>query len=117
MDPSTRPSDSQGERGDADRPFDDDWTCERVTVEQLEREWMERRPWEGETRPIRIEALKRPFGFMHDEWEAFKAKMVDGDVLWKFRSPHETWVDMIGRAGLALTRRGRIIDMLITEMN
>ena len=33
----------------------------------------------------------------------------DGDVVWRFSSPRESWMYLAGRAGLALVRDGQIV--------
>ncbi len=50
-------------------------------------------------------------------WEAFKGKMIRGDELWEFSSPPETWHMLLGRAGIALVRKGKAIDWIVTAMN
>ncbi len=50
-------------------------------------------------------------------WEAFKGKMIRGDELWEFASPPETWDMLMGRAGIALVRKGKAIDWIVTALN
>jgi hypothetical protein len=50
-------------------------------------------------------------------WEAFKGQMIKGDELWEFSSPPETWRMLLGRAGIALVRKGKIIGALVTKRN
>lgn len=58
-----------------------------------------------------------PFGFLNDRWERLKASMQEGDELWEFSSPPETWQHLMGRAGVALVRDGDVVDFLVTVLN
>ena len=58
-----------------------------------------------------------PFGFLNAEWRELVARMLDGDEIWEFSSPANTWSKLGGRAGVALVRNGEIIDSIITRMN
>lgn len=58
-----------------------------------------------------------PFGHQNARWEALKNKMVEGDEVWTFSSPPETWENLFGRAGVALVRDGEIIDAIVTRLN
>jgi hypothetical protein len=41
-------------------------------------------------------------------WKDFRAKYRDGDELWYFRSPAETWPRKCGAAGVAIMRGGQV---------
>jgi hypothetical protein len=61
---------------------------------------------------------KRPdFGFGSLQWQKMKSQMQPGDELYNFRSPPETWAKLRGRAGIALVRDGKVIEMLVTSLN
>jgi hypothetical protein len=96
-----------------DKPFPDDWTLERVSVEELERRYA---PQPDARAKDDLELLK-PFGFMNREWEALKAQMQPGDELVMFASPPESWRKLYGRAGVALLRNGKLVDSITTVMN
>lgn len=49
------------------------------------------------------------------KWHAFVGRMTDGDELWYFESPAETWAGLSGAAGYALVRSGQIIDSLTSR--
>lgn len=50
------------------------------------------------------------------KWEAFISQRMPGDELWFFESPRETWSnDFAGRAGYALVRSRRVIDVLVSR--
>jgi len=59
----------------------------------------------------------KPFGHLNERWDLLKASMQEGDTVWEFSSPPESWRNMAGRAGVALVRDGAIIDVIITMMN
>lgn len=88
-------------------PFD--WLQNIITLEQAE-----------ENNLILDERLgPEPvvFGFINDEWEEFKARIQDGDELWEFSSPPESWERLAGRSGLCIVRDGIIINVMITIIN
>jgi hypothetical protein len=58
-----------------------------------------------------------PFSFIHGEWIKLKTQMEPGDELYRFNSPEEDWLNLIGRKGVALVRHGEIIDVIVTECN
>lgn len=59
----------------------------------------------------------RPFGRLQGQWEQMKSQMAEGDELWSFVSPLDSWRHLAGRAGVALVRNGEIIGHLVTRMN
>jgi hypothetical protein len=58
-----------------------------------------------------------PFGFANPERREMVTSMQEGDQLWEFTSPEHYWQHMAGRAGIALVRKGDIIDRIVTAMN
>ncbi|MGD9741392.1 MAG: hypothetical protein AB7J30_12380 [Hyphomicrobium sp.] len=46
-----------------------------------------------------------------------KLRMLEGDEIWTFSSPRETWETLCGRAGIVLVRKGRAVAHIVTEMN
>ena len=56
------------------------------------------------------------FGHIHDDWERLKAKLAEGDELWYFRTPDETWraVPNCGLEGYAIVRQGTLFDLILT---
>ena len=59
----------------------------------------------------------KAFGAMSREWEALKSKMLDGDTLWMFRSPKETWDEYMGVEGYAVMRGNDLVDFVITGLS
>jgi len=58
-----------------------------------------------------------PFGHCNREWEALKAKMEPGDEVWFWSSDEESWKRMMGWEGMALVRRGEIVDSFLTAIS
>jgi hypothetical protein len=53
------------------------------------------------------------------EYNEFKAKFQEGDELWYFCSPAESWgkQSLSGRAGYMIIRKGAVIATIVTLMN
>jgi len=65
----------------------------------------------------RLGLRRVPFGFQNSEWKQLIAQMTEGDELWKFCSPEETWRNLCGREGIALVRDDQIINFIVTKLN
>jgi len=87
------------------------WLQKKVTVEEAEQDNLVKDDQLGPD-PV-------PFGFSNDEWRQLLSLKEEGDDLWEFRSPPETWdkKHMAGRQGYALIRDCRVIATIITLMN
>lgn len=66
-----------------------------------------------EGRPLSLDDLEKETG----STQSMKTQLQPGDQLYRFRSPPGTWVNMAGRAGIAVVRDGHVIDLLITSLN
>jgi hypothetical protein len=86
-----------------------DWLQKRLTVAEAEAAYA--------VRDSRLGPDPVPFGFQNNEWRALVAAMQDGDELWEFTSPPESWQGLHGRAGVALVRRGEVVRTIVTTMN
>jgi hypothetical protein len=86
-----------------------DWLTKKITVADAEAANMHM--------PSRHAASPVPFGFRNQRWRALVAKMEEGDELWTFCSPLESWTHLAGSAGIALVRRGEVVDSIVTLMN
>jgi hypothetical protein len=42
-------------------------------------------------------------------WREFQTEYRDGDEVWYFRSPDNTWPARLGAAGVAIVRGGRVV--------
>jgi hypothetical protein len=107
------------------------WLKKRITVAEAEAKNMAdlglNRGANEETRRARLEFARSrgapltggpvPFGFMNREWRELVASMLDGDELWEYRSSDESWNHLAGRAGIALVRKGEIVDAITTALN
>ena len=66
-------------------------------------------------------------GFVNEhsgEWSPYRGafsritlRMRDGDELWTFVSPPETWRRLMGRQGVTLVRQGKAIEHVVLKMN
>jgi hypothetical protein len=86
-----------------------DWLQKRLSVAEAEAAYA--------VKDDRLGPAPVPFGFQNNEWRALLAEMQDGDELWEFTSPQETWANLAGRAGIALVRRGEVVRSIVTVMN
>jgi hypothetical protein len=48
---------------------------------------------------------------------ALKVRMLEGDEIWSFTSPPDTWRNLFGRAGIVLIRDDRVVAHIVTLMN
>jgi len=86
-----------------------EWLQEKTTLEQAEKGHL--------VEDERLGPNPVPFGFLYGGWVRFKGQMKQGDELWKFSSPPESWRLLAGRAGLCIVRGGEIVDSIVTLMN
>jgi len=89
----------------------------------IKKEWLKKRTTieECETKNLvedkRLGTTPVPFGFINHLWLNLKRKIQEGDELWEYCSPPETWENLCGREGVCLVRGEEIIDRIITKMN
>jgi hypothetical protein len=50
------------------------------------------------------------------EWHG-QTEPEPGDEVWSFRSPPESWKQLMGTGGVCLVRRGKIVDGYVTVVN
>ena len=107
------------------------WLRNRITVAEAEAKHMVDLGLGGEgneqTRRARLEFARSRgvpvtggpirFGFMNREWAELVASVQDGDELWEYCSSEHSWEHLAGRAGIALVRRGEVVDTITTAMN
>jgi hypothetical protein len=58
-----------------------------------------------------------PFGASSDNWKRLKDSLQNGDSLWTYCSPFESFKALVGRCGIAVVRDGRVVTQLVTIMN
>jgi len=61
-----------------------------------------------------------PFGCASKEWYEFRDQFREGDELWYFRTPEETWTTLLprcGMAGYAMVRDGVLIAEFLTSQS
>jgi hypothetical protein len=85
----------------------EEWLRRRVTVAEAEAAHM-----------VRADSLEPvPFGFLNGRWRELVASMAEGDELWEFRSPPDSWAILVGRGGYCVVRGGRVVGSIVTAMN
>ncbi len=62
---------------------------------------------------MRVDGQITPFGHNSGQWEIILRLMQEGDRLYEFRSPEDTWDNYSGKEGIALVRNGAIIADLV----
>lgn len=92
-----------------------DWLIKRITVEELE------------TAMLRNEHPKEKSGVFSlapldnitntDAWKKMKASLIEGDEIWEFCSPGESWKRMMGTTGICVIRNDKVIMDIATTMN
>lgn len=89
-----------------------DWLKRRIDLAEFERQGDGADPMaDGAPAALFLGDLKSR------EWDALKVRMVEGDEVWTFSSPPETWAKLFGRAGVALVRGGKAVYHVTTAMN
>ena len=92
------------------------WLVRSGTPEEFERACLERTatafnlPFEK----VAQKFADRPFGEMTDKWRRFLQQVGEGDELWFFSSPDDTFAKNLGCQGYAIVRGGIVRDTLIT---
>jgi hypothetical protein len=90
-----------------------DWLREKITVAEAEAD----NPGISDHRVSLYPEAARPFGFLNRRWETLKAEMKLRDELWTFCSPADSWRQFTGLMGVALLRDGKVLEVIVTEMN
>ena len=92
------------------------WLRRAGTPEEFERACLERTasafnlPFEK----VAAKFATRLFGEMTDSWRRFVQQLQEGDELWFFSSPDDTFAKKLGCQGYAIVRDGIIHETLIT---
>lgn len=66
---------------------------------------------------VKIDGYNVPFGYNNTQWRNVLKMMEDGDRLYEFRSPDESWKCFDGKEGVALVRSGKIIADIVILLN
>lgn len=78
------------------------WLCGEISIENAEA-----------ANEVKIDGRNIPFGYSNSQWLYMLKIMEDGDRLFVFRSPEETWRCFAGLEGIALVRNGKIVADLV----
>lgn len=81
---------------------DPSWLRDEISVEDAEASNL-----------VRVDGKTTPFGHNCGQWAIILRLMQEGDRLYEFRSPEETWDNYSGKEGIALVRNGAIIADLV----
>jgi hypothetical protein len=91
----------------------EDWLSERVSVEDAEKNFTPT----AQQIASNPKLPNRAFSFQNQKWERLKSHMIEGDELWYYCSPPESWEALAGRSGIALVRNGAVIETIVLLMN
>ncbi len=69
------------------------------------------------THSFRMNGHNVPFGYNNDQWLNLLEVMKEGDRLYAFRSPEETWQSFAGKEGVALVRKGAIVADAVNPLD
>ena len=86
-----------------------EWLTKQITIDQAEIDFL--------IQDDRICPEPVPFGFYNHRWNMLISELQDGDELWLFSSPKETWQNLCGRGGICIVRNGEVIKSMVTVMN
>lgn len=86
-----------------------EWLQEQTTVEDAERENL--------IQDERLGPNPVPFGFANNLWVRLKEQIRQGDQIWRFCSPHDSWAHLAVREGFCLVRDGEVVASVLTKMN
>jgi hypothetical protein len=86
-----------------------DWLVRRVTVAEAEAA--------NVTHLLEPGLDPAPFDRANARWRNLVAQASDGDELWQFGSPQDTWKRLAGRTGYAIMRDGEPVTVAITFLS
>jgi len=82
------------------------WLCDEISIENAET-----------ANVVKIDSRNVPFGYSNSQWLYILEIMEEGDRLFEFRSPEESWKCFAGIEGIALVRNGEIVADLAILLN
>jgi hypothetical protein len=82
------------------------WLKNRISVQEAEAKNM-----------VKIGDQFIAFGNINFQWKEILDRLQEGDELYEFESPSESWKNLAGSKGIALVRAGEIILDITTEMS
>jgi hypothetical protein len=66
---------------------------------------------------VHVDGRNIPFGYNNGQWRNIVKIMEEGDRLYEFRSPEESWKTFAGLEGIALVRNEEIVADLVILLN
>lgn len=92
-----------------------DWLIKRIKVEELEAAMFRNEQPKEKSRVCSLAPLENITN--SDEWKKMKSALIEGDEIWEFCSPGESWARMMGCTGICVVRNGEVIMDIVTDMN
>ena len=92
-----------------------DWLIKRITVEELEAAMLKNEQPKENTGALSLAPLDNITNT--DAWKKMKASLIEGDEIWEFCSPGESWARMMGTTGICVIRNDEVIMDIVTTMN
>jgi hypothetical protein len=79
---------------------------------KIQKEWLTQRVENAPTAPHRnLPAM--PAMRIRMAWQKLKNEAVDGDEVWAFENPSNTWKKLGRHNGYALVRKGRVVKSVV----
>lgn len=91
--------------------------CESLDAQDIWQREMEKLELYDEDKRKLLEISQQLKRWATEKWKPFVADLSDGDEVWRFSSPPETWNQFCGCAGYAVVRDGEIIRTLTTMVS
>ena len=92
-----------------------DWLIKRITVLELETAMLMNEQPKEKKGVLSLAPLQNITN--SDEWKKMKSALIEGDEIWEFCSPGESWARMMGATGICVIRNEEVIMDIITTMN
>ena len=86
-----------------------EWLNRKFTIEEMERIHL--------SQDDRIDPDPVPFGYYNSFWKELKSQLQEGDEIWTFSSPKDSWMNNCGRAEVCIVRKGEIVHYFNTIIN
>ena len=92
-----------------------DWLVKRITVEELEAAMLLNEQPNEKSGVFSLAPLDNITNT--DAWKKMKSALIEGDEIWEFCSPGESWARMMGTTGICVVRNDEVIMDIVTTMN
>ena len=92
-----------------------DWLVKKITLEELETAMVRNELPNEKSGVFSLAPLQNITN--SDEWKKMKSALIEGDEIWEFCSPGESWKRMMGTTGICVVRNDEVIMEIVTNMN